>query len=420
MTSDHYFERIASFLTLLFAVSVFVWKPGIYLTSGLITGYLFWRSAVDRDYRLMLCNSRLTQISLAMFLLGLMTSIIGADQTKDVTWMARKTLFLPAIVFFVFALQNPRNHRLAMIGLIASFWIASLLTLYDYGWQLHLGGRMEGTWPLGTWDTLLGLFFAFLVLGFQWTGASHLARGIHTVTLMLALLMLLAAGGRAPWIAVLFSLGLYVALFVRDKRVLLLGLAAGMVLATLATTVFEDKTRQVTERLSTVLNTTTEGSNWIRLKLWGIGAAHLTHLAKNDPVEMLFGGGAESYDPKQIEFFKTMSFDEADRNRLADHGYPSGDAHNTYIDNALRHGVLWTLAMTLYLIWLCTRFSLAAVKNNPKPLILLLNLLIVGMFYTVVPHFATFFFMLFIALAGVGRLKTTDQRTLKSITDDPH
>lgn len=420
MTSDHYFERIASFLTLLFAVSVFVWKPGIYLTSGLITGYLLWRSAVDRDYRLMLCNSRLTQISLAMFLLGLMTSIIGADQTKDVTWMARKTLFLPAIVFFVFALQNPRNRRLAMIGLIASFWIASLLTLYDYGWQLHLGGRMEGTWPLGTWDTLLGLFFAFLVLGFQWTGASHLVRGIHTATLILALLMLLAAGGRAPWIGVLFSLGLYVALFVRNKRILLSGLAAGIVVATLAATVFEDKTRQVTERLSTVLNTTTEGSNWIRLKLWGIGAAHLTHLAKNDPIEMLFGGGAESYDPKQIEFFKTMPFDQGDRNRLADHGYPSGDAHNTYIDNALRHGVLWTLAMTLYLIWLCTQFSLAAVKNNPKPLILLLNLLIVGMFYTVVPHFATFFFVLFIALADVGRLKTTDHGALKSITDHPH
>lgn len=412
MTSANTFERIETFLTLLFAVSVFVWKPGMYVSSGLITLYLLTRSSIDRDYGRRLWSSRLAQVSLAMFVLGIITASIGAEQLKDISWMARKTLFLPVIVFFAFALTNARNRTVAMAGLMGSFWVASLLTLHEHNWQLAFGGRMGGPWPIGTWDSLMGLFFGFMVLSFKWTGSSTLQRCVHVLTTIMALVMLLLAGGRAPWIGALISLGIYFVVFNRDKRVLISGLAAAIVVATLATTLFPDKARPVIDRFSSVLNTTTEGSNWVRLQLWEIGIAQLTHLAKEDPVEMLFGGGAESFDPKQAAFFKTMPFDEADRTRLREYGYPSGDSHNTYIDNALRHGVLWTIAMTLYLIWLCTRFSVAGIRDNPKPFVLLINLLIVGMFYTVVPHFVTLFFVLFAGLLqsaepyGKNRLQT--------------
>lgn len=157
-------DRIEPFLTLLFAISVFVWKPGMYVSSGLITLYLLARSALDCDYRKMVWSSRVAKVSLAMFVLGIITSSIGAENFSDVSWMARKTLFLPVIVFFVFALTHERNRTAAMTGLIASFWVASVLTLHKYGWNLSFGGRMEGTWPQGTWDALLGLFFTFLIL----------------------------------------------------------------------------------------------------------------------------------------------------------------------------------------------------------------------------------------------------------------
>jgi hypothetical protein len=121
-------------------------------------------------------------------------------------------------------------------------------------------------------------------------------------------------------------------------------------------------------------------------------------MGKKDPIAFAFGGGALSYDNKQIEYFNTMTYDPDDRQRLQEYGYPSGDTHNTYIDNALRHGVLWTSLMTLYLVWLCTSFSWRYVRQHPEPTALLISLLIVGMFYTMVPHFATFFFVLFVAL----------------------
>ena len=394
-------DRIELFLTLLFAISVFLWKPGMYVSSGLITFYLLARSAIDHDYRKMVWSSQIAKVSLAMFLLGILTSSIGAENFSDVSWMARKTLFLPVIVFFVFALTHERNRMAAITGLIASFWIACVLSLHKYGWTLSFGGRMEGTWPQGTWDTLLGLFFTFMVLSFKWMPRSVLKLAIYGLTTLMALLMLILAGGRAPWLGSILSLTIFFVFFNRDKRVVWAILISGALIAMLTTTVLEERTKPVIDRLSSVVNTTTDGSNWIRLKLWEIGTAQLVQLAKDDPLELIFGGGAESYNPKQAEFFKTMPFDEADRARLKANGYPSGDSHNTYIDNALRHGVLWAIAMLLYLVWLCTRFSTKAIQSNPTSLILLTNLLIVGMFYTVVPHFVTLFFVLFIACLGI-------------------
>lgn len=401
MNNQPTLERLESFLTLLFAISVFVWKPGMYVSSGLITLYLLTRPLIDHAYGQMVWNHPITKVSLGIFVLGLCTAAIGAQELQDLAWMARKTLFIPVVVFFLFALTKQRNRTLAMTGLIGSFWIASLVTLNNYDWQFNFGSRMEGPWPQGTWDSLLGLFFTFMVVSFKWTGTTHLKRAIHLVTTLMALLMLVLAGGRAPWIGAILSLAIYFVVFNRNKRLLLSGIAAAVVVAILAGTVFEQKTQPIVDRFSTVFNTTTEGSNWIRLQLWQIGIAHLIEFAQNDPVELLFGGGAQSYDDKQREFFKTMPFDEADRARLIDYGYPTGDTHNTYIDNALRHGVIWTVLMTLYLIWLCTRFSWRAVKQNPRPFTLVSNLLVVGIFYTVVPHFVTLFFVLFWAMLDV-------------------
>ncbi|UOD51489.1 O-antigen ligase family protein [Orrella daihaiensis] len=404
------FEHFESFLTLLFAVSVFVWKPGMYVASGAITLYLMVRCAIQPDYRHMVWNNRITKVSLAIFLLGLITASIGAEQFQDITWMARKTLFLPAVVFFVFALSRQLNRNIAMAGLITGFWIASVLTLNEYQWQLNFGDRMQGPWPQGTWDSLLGLFFAFMVLSFKWTGASNAQRVIHLGTTALALLMLVLAGGRAPWIGALLSLAIYFVFFKPNKKLVLFGLITGVIASTLVLTTLEQKAQPVIERFASVFNTTTNSSNWIRLQLWQIGIAHLNQLAKDDPVEFIVGGGAQSYDAKQVAFFETMPYNDADRSRLTGYGYPTGDTHNTYIDNALRHGVLWTLAMTIYLIWLCTRFSWHIINSNPTPSILLMNLLIVGMFYTVVPHFVTLFFVLFWAMLQMSQPHPADRR----------
>lgn len=391
-------DHVESFCVLLFAVAVFVWKPGIYVSCGLISLYLMVRAAMQTEFRRALQQSRLVKFSLGLYLIGLITATLGADSYQDVAWMARKTLFLPAVVFFCFAFKRPINQRLALTGLIASFWVASVVTLWSYGWQFQFGQRMEGTWPLGTWDSLQGLFFPFMVLYMSRQKLTPISWLIYGATTAMALLMLLLAGGRAPWLGALVGLAAYVLLF-KHHRQLLIGLAMTSLIGIIVSVTFlSDKVAPVVERFATVTDTTNNESNWIRLRLWEIGLHHLTRISKDDPLSLAFGKGALSYDEKQIAYFKTMPFDSNDRQRLEAYGYPTGDTHNTYIDNSLRHGVIWTALMTLYLVWLCTRLSWAYVRQNPEPSILLIGLSIVGMFYTMVPHFATFFFVLFVTL----------------------
>lgn len=368
------------------------------MSSGLITAYLLVRSMIDHEYGQMVWRSKIAQISLAMFLLGLVTATIGAEELTDITWMARKTLFLPVIVFFAFALEQPRNRTVAITGLIATFWVASLITLNAYDWQLHFGGRMEGHWPQGTWDTLLGLFFPFTVFAFKWKNQTSMMRIGQSATIFMALLMLFLAGGRATWVGALASIFLYYFVFKFNIRTLMIGALTSAIFALLISTVFYDRAQPILDRFASIADTETEGSNWIRLQLWKIGLKHMQEFAFEDPKQLLFGGGAESYDAKQRAFFSTLPYDRSDRIRLVEYGYPTGDTHNTYLDNALRHGIVWTSAMTLYLIWLCIGFRFFGTRTTPSSSALLLNLLIVGIFYTVVPHFATFFFALFVLL----------------------
>jgi len=400
-----------SFCVLLFAVAVFVWKPGIYVASGLICLYLIVRTSIDGIFQQAMMASMLVKLSLGLYFIGLVTSTFGAENIHDVAWMARKTLFLPVMVFFFFAFQRRINERIAMLGLITSFWVASIVTLWEYDWQFQFGDRMQGTWPLGTWDSLQGLFFPFMVLYICRHRQTLATATLYGLTTAMALIMLLLAGGRAPWLGAFIGLAIYFLIFRRNRKTML-GLASVVVIVgTMSLTVLQDKVQPVIERFSSVTETQTNASNWIRLRLWDIGGQQLVHFAKNNPASFAFGGGALSYDQKQIEFFKTLPYDAVDRMRLQEYGYPTGDTHNTYIDNALRHGVLWTVLSTLYLIWLCTRLNWRYVQRNPEPSILLVGLLVVGMFYTMVPHFATFFFVLFVALVSQ---KHQDQVNLAS------
>jgi len=391
------FDRTESFLTFLFAISVFVWKPGIYVSSGLIILYLALRATLQSDYRQSLWQSQLAKITLAMFALGLFTSAISANQLEDFLWMARKTMFLPAIVFFAFALTKQRNKDIAMTGLIVAFWTASLLTLSKYGWQMHFGGRMEGTWPQGTWDNLLGLFFVFLVLHFNWISSKTLTRIIYVATILMTLLMLLLAGGRGPWLAVTSSLALYFLVFKRDKKVIITAIMVSVIGLVASATIFQDRTQALLSRAASIANTD-ESSNWVRLQLWGIGIAHMGELIRTEPFKAVFGSGTKSYQATQVEFFKTMPYDEQRRAQLALFGAPNGDTHNNYLDSALRSGLLWTAAIFMYLIWLATQFSTRSISNRPEPTILLVYFLIMAIFYTVVPHFMSFFFVLLIPI----------------------
>lgn len=139
------------------------------------------------------------------------------------------------------------------------------------------------------------------------TSTTWLAKAIYAITTVMACMMMLLAGGRAPWLGALIGLFIYF-LVLKPNRKLLLGMVGiTATVGKLRMTMFQDKVQPIRDRFATVTNTTTVASNWFRLRLWETGGHQFVDLAKNDPLSFVFGGGALSYDAKQIEFFNTLA-----------------------------------------------------------------------------------------------------------------
>jgi len=396
MTKDLINRNFEIFSVFLFSISIFIWKPGIYVSSGIIIAYMLARLATDSSYRSDLMASKVMRVSMALFVFGLITATIGMQQPDDLLWMARKTLFFPVAGFLFIALVRPENRKSALIGLLLGFWIASVRTLVE-NWSELGNDRVAGTWPLGTWDTLLGLFFLFLVLIFDSKNLRPLIRTFVIISAVLAAVLLILAGGRGPFLALACAFAVYFVFYKANSRTLLFLVALFGVAVLLGTTVLHDRTQGLMHKFELAADFT-DGSNWIRIKLWGIGYEHIKELAVHQPVSLLFGSGSKSYDQMHISFFEAMPYDEEDRKKLIEYGYPSGDAHNNYIDSTLRNGLLWTIAAFAYLVWLTTRSTGTALSHNPAPFVMLIYFMVLAIVYTMVPHFASFFFVLFVAL----------------------
>ena len=391
-------EQVESFLVVLFAVSIFMWKPGIYVSSALIIVYTCIGIFRSQDYRQKYFGSNITVISLVMFVVGTTASLIAMQQTEDLLWTVRKTLFLLTVGFLLIAFNNKKNKKIAFYGLVAGFWVASLLTIFK-NWQLMgVITRVEGTWPQGTWDALLGLFLIFLLLSikdvFLNSVPSLRAKLFLFATLCMSIFQLIWAGGRIPFVACVVAILLYVLTLKLSKRMVINAMLASVIAIMFSVTIFKDHTDSLINRVQSITDVSND-DYWVRLNLWKVGFNHAVFFMKNEPSTFLFGAGGKSYGPTQIEFFQDMPMNAVDREKFQSLGYPSGDPHNMYIDSILKNGVIWTVLFLIYLLWLATGFKLKQSWQRPEPFILLSFYLVLGLAYTILPHFFTYFLVFF-------------------------
>jgi O-antigen ligase len=391
-------EQVESFLVVLFAVSIFMWKPGIYVSSALIIVYTCIGIFRSQDYRQKYLGSHVAVMSVAMFVVGTTTSLIAMQQTEDLLWMVRKTLFLLTVGFLLIAFNKEKNKKIAFYGLVTGFWVASLLTIFK-NWQLMgVITRVEGTWPQGTWDALLGLFLVFLLLSIK----DIFSKSVPTLrtklflfaTLCMSGFQLIWAGGRIPFVAFVVAILLYVLTLKLSKRMVINAMLASVIAVMLTVTVFKDHADSLINRVQSITDVSND-DYWVRLNLWKVGFNHAVFFMKNEPSTFLFGAGGKSYGPTQIEFFQDMPMNAVDREKFQSFGYPSGDPHNMYIDSILKNGVIWTILFLIYLLWLATGFKLKQSWQRPEPFILLSFYLVLGIAYTILPHFFTYFLVFF-------------------------
>lgn len=393
--------RTENFLLFALGAGIFLSKPVIYAATALLTVYFLIRLVTDSTYRREVLTNKLIISALVIYVFGLLACLLMPTTWDDLTLIARKSLYLVIFAPLLIAFRNTTNRGAALAGLLIGFWIAGLLTILTA--EQITATRLPGaTWLVDVWGVLCSLFLVFLTpyafdrrWHFYW-------RTFFAVTALFSLALLILSGARGPWLGAAAALFIYFLLYQRKFLGLLFIVAAISYLP--AKQLFPERLGQIEERVTSITQTKTNGSNWIRITLWQLALDYDQEKLREEPAKLMLGSGGESHYSDISAFFeRTETLSAEDKSKLVSFGYPSNDMHSMYFDAVAKHGLIWTLANLLFFIALAlTAWSKRQTPNQSSlaaPAIVLC-FMVTGVFYSLLPHFAATFLILFATLAS--------------------
>ena len=394
--------RAENWMVFALGAGLFVSKPVIYASTGLLTLYFLLRCFKESTYRRAAFSNKLIVAALVIYVFGVVACLLMPTTLEDLGFIARKSLYLVIFAPLLLAFRHPSNRNYALAGLMIGFWIAAVMTLLQIE-QPHEGRLSGATWLVDVWGVLLALFFVFLTPRIFDQQYSTPVRVLFAITALTAFIFLMLSGARGPWLGASFAIGLYLLFYQRRTLGVILVIA---VVAYLPIKHFaQAPIAQIEQRVASIVDTEENISNWIRLTLWKLSIAHSIEKFETNPVELLLGSGSTSHFAKVYDFFeRTDALTQEEKNKLSapDVGYPSNDTHNMYLDAIAKHGLVWTLANIFLFLAMATtglrRFQPTHTSVLAAPA-LVICFLLTGVFYTLLPHFAATFFIFFSALA---------------------
>ncbi|AWB32631.1 O-antigen ligase family protein [Orrella marina] len=411
MTRQDLNYSIEAFLLFLFGLSICVWKPGIYVASGSILFYALTRLLTDRDYRDAIFGNWLGWASVSLFVFGLIATWIYPGLYEDVSLYARKAMFMLLVPPLLVAFTQQRNRQAGLIGLFIGFWIASILTFSVIDWPWH-GAGVNGTWTVDVWGVITGFLVSFLT-PFAFHRQSRGWQIFFVANLLLAVLMLIMSSSRGPWIGAFGGIGLFLLL---THRKALIWLAIALIaLYWPARQILPGPFDAFETRVVSIFEVRTNDSNWVRINLWQLALAHDQEKLENSPITFVFGSGPENHIHEVRAFFeRTEALSDQQKDYLRQFNYPGNDLHNMYLDTTAKMGIIWTALALAFLISFCVHCTRQATSADRRPLaclLLMVNFLIVGMFYDIMLHFAPFFLVFFMTLSAGSASTASDHRS---------
>ena len=384
----------------LLGFAIFISKPLIYLSILLLIGVTLVRIVTDQDYRHELFDNKLFWASSGVFAFGLLATLIGSGYAEDVTWMFTKTMLLPMAVPLVMAFGEKTNRTAAIAGAVVGFGVAFVLTgnLHNWTWS---GDRYEGaTWLIDTWGVICAMLILVLSPLVFVAKTNWLWRGLLLVTLLGAIIMLLINGARGPWLGVITGVTIFIVLkqFRRLPMV-----AAVAIIFFYALTVLLPKQMEATySRVESIADTQNNPSSYLRMAMWETGYALITKQLMTGDKVFWFGYQKKGRGDLPNDFYYNEFMDRAKVKPgvLKEYNWKLTDFHNSYLESVFRNGILWTLGSLFILAWLAIgplqrgqkwSTSWAAVPS-------LIGYLVIGITYTLLPHFAFLFLIFFMAL----------------------
>ena len=393
-------EKIETALIFLLSASIFLSKPLIYLTILLLIGVIVARTVTSHGYRNLLLDSPLFWASTSVFVFGLLATLIGSGYAEDVGWMASKTMLLPMAVPLWLAFSRRTNRTAAISGAMVGFWIAFVLTAHMHNWQWS-GERYEGaTWLIDAWGVICAMLILLLtplIFATKHDRPLHLA---IVLTLVGAIIMLLTTGARGPWTGVIAGACIYLA--IKHTK----ALAVLVVVATASIFVFSHlypkQFEDTKNRVESITDFDNNSSSYLRLALWETGYALITKQMLAGDKGFWFGYRKKGRGELPNDFYYDEFIDKAKVKPgiLKEYNWKLTDFHSSYLESIFRNGIVWTLGSLFVLGWLAVGplqrgqgFSSAWIAVPS-----LAGFLVIGLTYTLLPHFAFLFLIFFLAL----------------------
>jgi hypothetical protein len=401
--------KLESLLIFAFGIGIFVSKPLIYVASGGIIGLALLNLSLNASYRQIFFSDWLTWLCVALFGLGVLATVIHPGNAAEISWVARKSLYLLLLPVLYIAFQTLFNRVAGFAGAIVGFWVAALLTMQSMGWH-WAGGRIAGaTWQVDVWGVVTGLFVSFLLPSVFQANQSSLNRVLIGTTLLAAFAMMVMSGARGPWLGVAVGGLIYLVLF---QQKVLLGLV--VLVVALYFPVKQLLPQQITYLEQRVMSITNTGnldddtakfsdSSWVRIQLWRVGIAQNLHKLENTPLTLLFGSGPKNQIYETLVFYDQWTgMPDTYKARLTAYGYPTNEMHNMYLDANGKLGLLWTIGSLVLIIVVVARGLRIRETHNQASLavgLVSVNFLVTGLTYDILPHWGTFFLVFFTMLA---------------------
>lgn len=391
------YKKIETYLLCVLAASIFTSKPAIYISSALMIVFFIGRCVFDREYYHVVKRDVILWGPIAVFLFGVFAKIISPSSFVDIGHFFYKGMFFLVFPALVISLREKTNRQLAfsisMLGFLLSvLWsFVQAFVLLPHTWG---GERFGGFWDIGRWAEITTFVFAFMLPKFSddMTVSKKVALGLF---LSVTFLSLIISGGRAGWIAALFSLVVYMVFMNRKMLYIFTPVASALIFCLYLA--MPSQFNAIAGRATSVTETTTKNySNFSRIIMWGNGVSLLNENLSYHPLKFLFGIGFNKFQTEYSAYLNKISNTE-ELIKLTQGNYSLNDLHNSYLDSANKMGFLYTLFFYCSLIFIVYHFYKkgALVQGS----ILIASFLILGVFYTNYLEFQTGIFLFVVALA---------------------
>lgn len=387
------------FLVVLFSLSLITSKAGLYISSALLlvrfihlvlTGSISWIKIKKTPHYYM---------PFLIYSSGVVLCIISGNSINDLTEYARKGAMILAIPALSYLFQLSENRIAAISTIGFGVFLSTLnisIKIVESGWS---GERLSAFFDLGRSGETLGYVIAFFIPFIYSKNKKIIYFSIPII--IASTVMLLINGARAPLLALLILIPIYLVVKRRINffHLILISIIAIVGLNQTAPKILND----ISNRIQSISNIHTDPSNIARLKMWETSFGFFKENLSSSPRDAIFGTGSYSFNEKYMEYLESKySIESISTTTRFQFSY--NDSHNMYLGLLNKHGIIYFLILVIgFLGAFLSIKSSNPLRDNIS--LVLFSFLIIGFFYTSYMDFQTSFIYFAIALISSRSLE---------------